>query len=82
MNAPMIGGVLGCTAAITTYEYRASPTKSPRYSWFDRRRTNWSNTTGDRLDAVCWTARRSTENVIEVTVTRPVAMAPRVLAAV
>jgi len=35
---------------------------------------NCSNTTGDKFAAVCWTARSSTENVIEVTVTSPVAM--------
>ena len=78
----MMGGVLGCTAASTTKAYRARPTNSPRNTWLVRRRTNWSNTTGERLEAVCWTARSSTENVIDVTVTSPVATAPSVEVAV
>src|SRR5689334_8932311 len=36
---------------------------------------NWSKTTGDRFEAVCWTASSRTEKVIEVTVTSPLAIA-------
>src|SRR5690242_19150488 len=78
--APRMGGV-DVTAAVTTYANSASPTKNPRNAWLLLRRMNWSKTTGDRFDAVCWTATSSTEKVIEVTVTRPVAIALSVDAA-